>query len=130
MATKIIDLSDVVGPPKKVRLQADGPVYKLPADIPAPLYLKVSSYADQEDMSEAEMAEDLYAEMLELFQVHQPDLDELPIGLVALITAVPTIYGSAAVEDEDEGGAPPSRAGTRSTRKKAPAKKPSRSSRS
>lgn len=125
-AQKIIDLSTVVGPPLKVRLQADGPVYKLPADLPVPLYLKVSAYGDAE-MDEAEMAEDLYAELLELFQVHQPDLDELPIGMVALITAIPRIYGGGEPA-EDEGGAPPSRAGTRSTKKARP--KRSRSSRS
>lgn len=128
MATKIIDLSDVVGPPLKVRLQADGPVYKLPADLPAPLYLKVSAYGDSE-MDEAEMAEDLYEELLDLFRVHQPDLAELPIGMVALITAIPQIYGGSSDAAEDEGGAPPSRAGTRSTKRKTSPKR-SRSSRS
>ena len=116
---QIIDLDALVGPPKKVRLA--GEVYKLPADLPAPLFLKISTYADSE-MSEAEMAEDLYEELLELFRVHQPDVESLPIGIAQMVLAVPQIY-QGGDEPAEEGGARPSRAGTRSTKsRKRPTK--------
>lgn len=122
MPQKIIDLDALVGPPIKVKLA--GTIYELPPDLPAPLFLKVCAYAES-DLSEAEMAEDLYGELLELFRTHQPDLEELPIGLSGLIRAIPAIYGRPA--PEAEGGARPSRAGTKSTSRKRP--KSSRSSR-
>ena len=120
----IIDLDALVGPPKKVRLA--GEIYKLPADLPAPLFLKISTYADSE-LSEAEMAEDLSEELLELFRVHQPDVESLPIGIAQMVLAVPQIYqgGGAA---ESEGGTRPSRAGTRSTRSRKPKKSASSTS--
>lgn len=114
MSQKIIDLDALVGPPKKVKLGGD--IYKLPADLPAPLFLKISTYADSE-MDEAEMFADLYDELLDLFRVHQPDLDDLPIGVAQLVLAVPKIYQDG-VSETEEGGARPSRAGTRSTRRK------------
>lgn len=109
---QIIDLDALVGPPKKVRLA--GEIYKLPADLPAALFLKISAYADSE-LSEVEMAEDLYEELLELFRVHQPDVESLPIGIAQMVLAIPQIYQGETATSAEEGGARPSRAGTRST---------------
>lgn len=114
MSQKIIDLDALVGPPKKVKL--GGEIYSLPADLPAPLFLKISTYGDSE-MDESEMFADLYEELLELFRVHQPDLEDLPIGVAQLVLAVPRIYQDG-VSETQEGGARPSRAGTRSTSRK------------
>lgn len=125
MSQKIIDLDALVGPPLKVRLNER--VYKLPPDLPAPLFLKISSYADS-GLDEAEMAADLYDELVELFRVHQPDLEELPIGIAQMVAAIPTIYQDGASEAPAEGGARPSRAGTRSTRRKPKTKSASSTS--
>ena len=124
MSQKIIDLDALVGPPKKVKL--GGEIYSLPADLPAPLFLKISTYADSE-LSEAEMAEDLYEELVELFRVHQPAIDSLPIGIAQMVLAIPQIYQDG-VSETQEGGARPSRAGTRSTSRKRKTKSASSTS--
>jgi hypothetical protein len=119
----IIELGFLVEP-KQVRLIPDGPIYRLPPDVPVPLMLRLEHHADGEVT--AEFVQDLYDEILELFRVYQPDLDRLPIGLTQLLTFVRTVY--AAEEPEPDPPAPPKRAaGTASTKK--PARRPqSRSS--
>lgn len=124
MSQKIIDLDALVGPPLKVKL--NDKVFKLPPDLPAPLFLKISTYAES-DLDQVEMAADLYDELLELFRVHQPDLEELPIGISQMVMAIPQIYQDGASAAE-EGGARPSRAGTRSSSRKPKTKRASSTS--
>lgn len=121
MPATITDLSDLagVGPPKQVRLVEGGQVYKLPADVPSPLYLKLVEFQNRkdeelDDAGEQEIVAELYEEVLELFRVHQPSLERLPIGLTSLIRLVPAIYGKA--DEEAAAAARPTRAaGTKSS---------------
>jgi hypothetical protein len=124
-AQKIVDLSDVIGPPKKVRFHEDGEVFKVPSDIPAGLYLRLTSMGDEE-LDDDLAAREVYDEVLRLFQVHQPDLEELPISLGQLLVVIPRIYGGEPADEE--GGDRPSKGGTRSTSRRKP--KRSRGSRS
>lgn len=115
MSQAIIDLDVALAKPLKVRLA--GQTYTLPGDIPAPLYLAVTSFADagEGEVDERQLTETIYGELLALFRVHQPELVSLPIGLAQLAVAVPKIYGGA----DEEGGAPPRKAAsTRSTKSK------------
>ena len=100
MATEIIDLDELLGSPKKVKL--GGTVYTLPAQIPVPFYLsmKQKQQARQESDDEQDIVEALYTECLELFQVHQPNLKELPIGIGQVIEAIGRIYNPEAFETD------------------------------
>jgi hypothetical protein len=124
MSQQIVDLSAVAGPPKKVRFQEGGEIFKFPADIPVPLYLRLTTLEDEE-LDDNEAAQEIYDELLELAQVHQPDVDSLPIGLVAMVQAIPRIYGDAP-DEEDGKPTRPTKGGTRSTK----TRKRSRSSKS
>lgn len=96
-----VDLSTVaVNAPKTVRLTPDGPVYRLPGDIPAPLYLKLRSYDGREDdLDDDQAVGEIYAELLSLFKLFQPELETLPLSIPQLLAAIPLIYGGATVED-------------------------------
>lgn len=113
----IIDLDDILGEDKLVKLQ--GETYRLPPDLPVELYLKIQRLASQ-DASETEMIEALYEDVLTLFRHKKPDLKELPLSLAQLVTAIPTIYGGGADEDDaarpqrTRGGASSRSRGTRS----------------
>lgn len=101
MTQKIVDLDALAGSPRKVKL--DGQTFTLPSDIPAPLYIKllhIGELGDRgEDPSSGDVI-DLYDRMLKLFQVHQPELEELPIGLTQLMESVGALYG----QPDDEPG--------------------------
>lgn len=89
-----VDLDALAPTPKRVRL--GGKVWQLPGDMPMPLFMRTQGYearvAAGED--EGQLLIELQAEILALFQVHQPKLTELPeIGLVQLLTALGQIYG-------------------------------------
>lgn len=118
MSSEIVDLDAVVGPPKKVRL--GGTVYVLPGDIPVELYLALNQAAQAEEAGDGDQVEILYEQLLDLFRIHQPDLETLPLSMTQLVQAIPTIYGGA---DTDEGKEPPKRTrasrGTASTRQRA-----------
>lgn len=107
--TTITDLDAIAGPDKQV--QVGGVVYKLPADCPIDLYLKLKHYGAQEELDDETVVEDLYGELLSLFQIRQPKLERLPIGVTALMQAIPRIYGE--VDEEERPTAPA--AGTKST---------------
>lgn len=109
MPTEIIDLDELVSPPKKVRIQ--GNVYTLPSELPVELYLRLrvaeQAYAEAqengEEVDENQRVEELHDLLLELFREHQPDLEKLPGGLIQLFTIIPRVYGAASVvEEEDE----------------------------
>lgn len=111
MATQeIIDLDSVLGKPKVVQL--DGKRYKLPADLPAPLFLKLA--AGSADDFSAETVRELYEDVLALFRVHQPDMDDLPVGMVQMYTIIPRVY----MGSDDADPPPKAAAGTRSTSRK------------
>lgn len=101
--TKIIDLDELLGEPKKVRLK--GVVYKLPPDLPVELYLRIVKL-NETGATEAELVDALYEQLLELFRYDKPDLKTLPVSMSQLVNAVATIYGQG---DEAEGDAAPPR---------------------
>lgn len=112
--------------PKQVRLVEGGTVYKLPPDVPVPLMLYLEHHAEQEITTE--LVEDLYAQTLGLFQVYQPDLESLPIGLTQMLTLVRHVYSQEPDPEPDEAPGPPTKAaGTKSTsaRRKRPASRSS-----
>lgn len=111
--TQITDLSVVLDEPKEVRLEKDGPVYKLPAQIPVPLMLKVQAKQEERERALAEgrdeegeaelekrLFDDLHAQILELFQVHQPELEAVPCTIKQLFLLIPAVYGDGIPEEE------------------------------
>jgi hypothetical protein len=105
----ITDLDALAPEPIQVRL--GGEIYLLPGDLPMPLMLRIEQLADQE-LSE-QVIRSLYDDVLELFQTHQPEVTDLPIGLVQLMRAIPAIYGGATQDPPRPQRQRP--AGTRST---------------
>lgn len=122
MAEQLVDVDlDALAPsPKKMRL--GGKVWKLPGDMPMELYFRLQSFDEQikAGADETGLLASLRDELLELMQVHQPTLKELPagIGLRTLIGALPAIYSGAT-----EGEGTPNRA-TRRSKKKTTSAKP------
>jgi hypothetical protein len=101
MATQIIDLDELLSAEKKVRLVKGGPVYTLPADVPVELYLRINNAAKQ-GLSEAEMVEALYRELLELFQYGDPKITKLPLGVRQIVGVIPAIYGDGGTDDSEK----------------------------
>jgi hypothetical protein len=128
MAQKLIDLSDLLAEDKQVRLSQTGPVYTLPGDIPAELFLRIQVEAQRqvdalqaEDMSEMTAAtRDLLDQILKLFQYGDPSMTELPgeASLVQLVQLIDRVYGSQSEAGPVEGGERPSSGGTRSSSSK------------
>jgi hypothetical protein len=124
MAQKISDLSDLLSDDKHVRFRPGGPVYTLPGDIPAELFLEIQLEAEREselidsgetpDAGHAIVA--LRERLLELFRYRDPDMDKLPaeVTLPQLLRIVPRLYGGEEPQ-EATSEARPSKAGTRST---------------
>ncbi len=108
MANAIINLDELLSAPKRVELA--GRVYDLPGDLPAELYLRITGAAEQ-DLAEHELVKLLYGQVLELFQVHQPDVESLPLGLGQLMQVIRVVYGGGT--SEPEGEAPPTTPKTR-----------------
>lgn len=115
MPTKIIDLDIALSEPITVKLA--GKTYKLPGDIPAPLYLTITNLGEQDDADDEAATRQVYEQMLELFRVHQPELTSLPISIPQLVLLVPRVYGGWEPEETAE-ARPTKRAGTRSTSRK------------
>lgn len=114
MPTEIIDLDDLLEKPKRVKLA--GKVYTLPPEIPAPLYLqmKAANQAREEGVdspAEQDRVEIVYGEVLELFQQHQPELEELPVGIVQVFRIIPRVYMA-----EESDAAPKAKPKPRTTR--------------
>lgn len=100
---KIIDLDEVVGDDKRVRL--GGKVYVLPPDLPVSLFLWINK-VNQDGSTEVEMVERLYDEIVALFRYKDPKLKELPLSMPQLVSALGKIYGS---DDEAADERPPRR---------------------
>jgi hypothetical protein len=100
--TEITDLDQLIGAPRRVKLGGD--TYQLPRDCPAELFLlllKVGQTQDGEaDEDQAALIEQLVDGVLELFQVHQPDLERLPaaVSIQMIVQIIGTVYGGDVVE--------------------------------
>lgn len=119
--TKIIDVDVVVGKPKEVKLK--GVIYKVPADMPVELYLRVNNFDPAAE--EKEVIQGLYNDLLGLFREYQPELESLPLGLVQMMATIPLIYNAG---DDDE--APKGRTPVRRGSKRTTSRKTTRASRS
>src|ERR1700745_540521 len=93
-----VDLDALAPKPLRVRLAGD--VYKLPGDLKVPLMLKLKSAEGRP--FDGDYVGGLYGDVLGLFQVHQPELEDIPIGLQQLVRAIPALYLQAAVDDATE----------------------------
>lgn len=102
--TKIIDLDAILPEDKKVKL--GGKVYTLPPDLPAEVFLKMTSLAES-GASESEITAAMYDELLELFRYKEPDLEKLPISLSQIVNAVGLIYSTASADDGEAPARPP-----------------------
>ena len=117
MAEPLVDVDlDALAPlPKRVKL--GGKVYKLPGDMPMPLFLRVQNYEQRVEKGENEniLLAELQDELLALFQVHSPTLKVLPeIGVLVLLQSLGAIYGGAV------GEAPAPNRATRREKKRTP----------
>lgn len=120
----ILDLSVFVGPPRKVRFTSSGPVYLLPRDVPVELMLEILDFQQRADeLDDEQVARTLRDDLLELFQVHQPDMTRLPaaVSVPLLVQMFGEIYRAdepAAEEDPTPAApaAPPGRSTRSSTR--------------
>lgn len=107
MSQEIIDLdaSGVIATPKTIRLH--GRTYDLPGDIPATLYVKLQQVVRTglgDGPGARQIEEDLHNEALALFNVYQPDLDRLPLGLNELVRAITYVYSTARTADQAAAG--------------------------
>ena len=111
---RIVDLDELLGGIVEVKLGGD--VYKLPDDIPAELWLKITSVGQQvrdgEISDNQEILNLLYGQILELFQVYQPDIESLPLGVRRMVEVIPAIYGNRETK-AGEGDARPTTPKTR-----------------
>lgn len=123
MSDDIVDLDLLFGT-RQVKL--GGKVWKLPADIPVPLMLKIKHLADQ-TVDDA-LIQEFYDDALGLFRMHHPDLESLPIGVTQLLALIPAVYNPKRPAEGDA-DPPPSPVGTKTSRRRPAAKKsPSSSS--
>ena len=104
MAQRIIDLDEILGEDKHVRLA--GHTYRLPADIPVDLYLQINRAAQDGTAGELDNVKRLYDGLLELFRYGDPNLEALPVSMGQLFAAIPRIYGASS---EDDAAPPPAR---------------------
>jgi hypothetical protein len=122
---RIIDL-DVVAPEDTIVIIA-GVEYLLPGDVPVPHMLAIERasrdfFSDEENDNGSLIR--LQDEILDLFRIRQPDLEELPpLGLAGLIQFVQALYG--APEDEPDPPKPARKGGTPNTRRKTTTRKAS-----
>jgi hypothetical protein len=106
MAQRITDLDELLGDPKKVRL--NNVTYTLPPDIPTELFLHINRAAAEGNATDLDNVERLRDGLLELFRYGDPKMTELPpISLAQLFALIPRVYGA---DDEDDGDAAPPRA--------------------
>jgi hypothetical protein len=117
---RIIDL-DTVAPPDIEVVHQDN-VYLLPGDIPVPNMLAIERAArdffdTDSDEGATERLVGLQDEVLALFRIRQPDLEELPpLGMAQLVVLVRSLYDGGDVTPDPPRPAPKrSRGGTPSS---------------
>jgi len=109
----LIDLDKLLPPDKRVLL--GGTEYKLPGDPPAVLWLRIQQLAASDGTGlDVDAIQDLYDRVLELFRVHQPAMEELPVGLVQLVSLLGVVYSGEEMNGAEPEDAP--RPTTRPTR--------------
>lgn len=123
---RFIDLDTVL--PEDITVRLGGADYHLPGDIPVPDFLAISRaharLGAAEDADDAIGAtEALYERILQLFQVRQPDLPRIPLGVQQAVALVFELYR---VDEPEVAPDPPepTEGGTTST--KRPAKRTTR----
>jgi hypothetical protein len=124
-----LDESGVTADPIDVILH--GETYRLPGDLPAPLYVKLLALRERAQTASAGEAEgatqelnlQLHDELLALFRLHQPDLERLPLGVNEMVLAVGYIYSPAARERAEGKAKPAAKPRSRSTRTPASRKR-------
>ena len=112
---RYIDLDDLIPPDITVRI--GGEEFLLPGDVPVPDYLELQRLSagivdgDTDDPEGTVVA--LHDRLLDLFRVHQPDMEVLPVGPRALLPLV-FRYLDAPMDTPGEGAParPTRRAGT------------------
>jgi hypothetical protein len=122
----IVDLDAALAEPKQVKL--GGKVWKLPAQVPVPLYLRAKQRAKElaEDPdADVDQLEEVHREVLALFQVYQPDLEAVPCGIFQLFGLIERVYGGGQQEPGEA-----KRTAARTGSKKPPPKRRSARSRS
>lgn len=120
-STVDVDLDALAPVAKRVRL--GGKVYRLPGDMPMPLFMRIQGYEQRTAAGEDEtiLLGELSGELLTLFQVYQPALKTLPdMGVVQLLASLGAIYGGAV------GEAPAPNRATRRQKTKTPSSAPPR----
>lgn len=96
-----IDLDDILLDDHEVQL--GGVIYRLPGDLPIEQMLGLSRAWERmaggvgADGSDG-LVQELYDRVLELFQVRQPELQELSIGVLAVARLIVRLYGD--LDDE------------------------------
>lgn len=138
--TDVRDLDLLLGTPQNVKL--GGKFYKLPADCSAELYLQMVQYSklvgEEVDADvEAQLIQDLRDGLIELFQVHQPEMNRLPaaMSLQLLVEAIGRLYGpeedpTPPPEEGPEGAGTKTRSSTRKSTGSGGRSRSSKSSRS
>jgi hypothetical protein len=123
---RIIDLN-LINPPG-VTVKLEGEQYRLPGDPPVPVWLGIieahDAYVTATGDDYAEALQLFHDRMLALFQIEQPDLDELPFGQARMFAVLAGFYGADVEAEEDPPGADEAASTTRRTngRASSPAK--------
>jgi hypothetical protein len=126
---RIIDL-DVIAP-IGVTVRKNGTDYHLPGDPPVSLWLSIIDANDQWAACTGPDANDalqlFHDRMLELFQLENPELEELPFGPAGMFAVLSGFYGNSLDEEPEPGppGADEAASMTKTTRGRAssPAKR-------
>jgi hypothetical protein len=105
MPEDVINLDELGGPAKKVIL--DGQEFILPGDLPIDLYIEMAEAErrfEDEDADDLAILKSLRDRVLELFQFHQPDLQELPrsAGFRQILQLVGTVYRSGGGDTDEQ----------------------------
>jgi hypothetical protein len=110
---RIIDLDEIA--PEDIVVRCNGVEYPLPGDVPIPDWLAIVAAAEVFEASEdPDATEALYERVLHLFQVRNPGLEELPIGIRQTVALIFSLYG-ADIEPEEDDAVPPPQASTPKT---------------
>jgi hypothetical protein len=109
---RLVDLDDVVGPDIDVRL--NGQTYLLPPDCPVEIWLAITDPPDGDNRAQTVW---MQGKVLELFQIRQPALEELPqMGMAQLQSIIALAYVRQDDDAETEPSSDVERPTTRRTR--------------
>jgi len=112
---------DALAPePKTVRLA--GRTWLLPADIPLSTVVRITRFAaaGEAEVDDTRLPGELVDLLLELFRVHQPDLETLPaLTLKQALTLLDELYQLGLQVEEQDAGEGKAAGGTRNTPRRA-----------